>query len=42
MAIKLKRDEINLLINLLTQQMDRVDAAKDQYGFLTHHTSIVW
>jgi len=33
MAIELKRDEINLLINLLTQQMDRVGAAKEQYGF---------
>lgn len=33
MTAELKRDDIGLMINLLTQEIDRVGEVKEKYGF---------
>ncbi len=33
MTVELKRDDISLLISLLTRDMDRVGEVKEKYGF---------
>ncbi len=33
MTVELKRDDIGLLIGLLTQDIDRVGEVKEKYGF---------
>ncbi len=33
MTVELKRDDISLLISLLTQEIDKVGETKEEYGF---------
>ena len=33
MTMELKRDDIGLLISLISQEVDRVGKAKEEYGF---------
>ncbi len=33
MTVELKRDDIGLLISLLTRDMDRIGEVKEKYGF---------